>query len=52
MRFASDIFRDQRIPQYTIGGAQRIQEVNTDRNRRTKPLLPYEEDIIYGPPRY
>ena len=50
MRFAAEIF--DRIPAYTQGGAQRMLEIDRDRNRRTKPLLPYEQEIITAPPRY
>ena len=49
MRFAAEIF--DRIPVYGQGGAERFM-VDPNRNRRTKPLLPYEQEIITAPPKY
>ena len=50
MRLAGAIFdyRD-RIPTYSMGGMQRIEEVDRDRNARNSPMLPWEEEILREP---
>ena len=49
MRFAGLFKFEDRIPTYNGGGLQRIDEVQRDRNKRDKPMMPFEKDIASEP---